>query len=47
MTLDQLPIFVAVAEKQHVTQAARELTLTQSATGRTFLSEARAVLGRR
>jgi DNA-binding transcriptional LysR family regulator len=74
MTLEQLRIFVAVAEKQHVTQAARELNLTQSATsaaiaaleerydiklfdrvgrgivlthtGRTFLSEARAVLAR-
>ena len=32
MTLEQLRIFVAVAEKQHVTQAARELNLTQSAT---------------
>src|ERR1700759_2079679 len=32
MTLEQLPIFVAVAEKQHVTQAALELNLTQSAT---------------
>jgi DNA-binding transcriptional LysR family regulator len=74
MTLEQLRIFVAVAEKQHVTQAARELNLTQSATsaavaaleeryaiklfdrigrgivlthtGRTFLTEARAVLAR-
>jgi DNA-binding transcriptional LysR family regulator len=74
MTLEQLRIFVAVADKQHVTQAARELNLTQSATsaaiaalegrygirlfdrvgrgivlthsGRTFLSEARAVLAR-
>jgi DNA-binding transcriptional LysR family regulator len=32
MTLEQLWIFAAVAEKQHVTQAARELNLTQSAT---------------
>jgi DNA-binding transcriptional LysR family regulator len=32
MTLEQLRIFVAVAEKQHVTQAALELNLTQSAT---------------
>jgi DNA-binding transcriptional LysR family regulator len=32
MTLEQLRIFVAVAEKQHVTQAAGELNLTQSAT---------------
>jgi DNA-binding transcriptional LysR family regulator len=32
MTLEQLRIFAAVADKQHVTQAARELNLTQSAT---------------
>lgn len=32
MTLDQLRIFVAVAEREHVTQAARDLNLTQSAT---------------
>src|SRR5258708_8934490 len=32
MTLEQLRIFIAVAEKQQVTQAARELNLTQSAT---------------
>jgi DNA-binding transcriptional LysR family regulator len=32
MTLEQLRIFIAVAEKQHVTQAAAELNLTQSAT---------------
>lgn len=32
MTLEQLRIFVAVAERQHVTQAASELNLTQSAT---------------
>ncbi len=31
MTLEQLRIFVAVAGRQHVTQAARELHLTQSA----------------
>ena len=31
MTLEQLRIFVAVAERLHVTQAARELNLTQSA----------------
>jgi DNA-binding transcriptional LysR family regulator len=31
MTLDQLRIFVAVAERQHITQAARELNLAQSA----------------
>ena len=32
MTLDQLRIFVAVAELEHVTQGARHLNLTQSAT---------------
>lgn len=32
MTLEQLRIFVAVAERQHVTQAAAALNLTQSAT---------------
>lgn len=32
MTLDQLRIFVAVAERQHMTQAAAVLNLTQSAT---------------
>jgi DNA-binding transcriptional LysR family regulator len=32
MTLEQLRIFVAVAEHEHVTQAARHLNLTQSAT---------------
>ena len=31
MTLDQLKVFVAVAERQHVTQAARGLNLAQSA----------------
>ena len=31
MTLEQLRIFVAVAERQHITQAARALNLTQSA----------------
>ncbi|SMO41652.1 LysR substrate-binding domain-containing protein [Paracoccus laeviglucosivorans] len=31
MTLDQLRIFLAVAERQHVTHAARALNLTQSA----------------
>lgn len=31
MTLEQLRIFVAVAERQHMTQAAREINLTQSA----------------
>lgn len=31
MTLEQLRIFVAVAEREHVTQAAREINLTQSA----------------
>jgi DNA-binding transcriptional LysR family regulator len=32
MTLEQLRIFIAVAESQHVTRAASELNLTQSAT---------------
>ena len=32
MTLEQLRVFIAVAEKQHVTQAASQLNLTQSAT---------------
>jgi DNA-binding transcriptional LysR family regulator len=32
MTLEQLRIFVAVATREHVTQAARDLNLTQSAT---------------
>src|ERR1700731_1342094 len=32
MTLEQLRIFIAVAEKQHVTLAASQLNLTQSAT---------------
>lgn len=32
MTLDQLRIFIAVAEREHVTQAAAALNLTQSAT---------------
>ncbi|HBF53144.1 MAG TPA: LysR family transcriptional regulator, partial [Afipia sp.] len=31
MTLEQLRIFVAVAEREHVTQGARDLNLTQSA----------------
>ena len=31
MTLDQLRIFVAVAERQHVTAAAQSLNLAQSA----------------
>ncbi|NVN12214.1 LysR family transcriptional regulator, partial [Nguyenibacter vanlangensis] len=31
MTLEQLRIFVAVAERQHVTAAARALNLAQSA----------------
>lgn len=31
MTLDQLRVFIAVAERQHVTEAARALNLTQSA----------------
>jgi DNA-binding transcriptional LysR family regulator len=32
VTLEQLRIFVAVAEREHVTQASRDLNLTQSAT---------------
>ena len=32
MTLEQLRIFIAVAEQQHVTRAAAQLNLTQSAT---------------
>src|ERR1700726_3081773 len=32
MTLEQLRIFIAVADRQHVTRAAGELNLTQSAT---------------
>src|SRR5580704_9498201 len=32
MTLEQLRIFVAVAEREHVTRGARDLNLTQSAT---------------
>ncbi|MBN9243296.1 MAG: LysR family transcriptional regulator [Mesorhizobium sp.] len=32
MTLEQLRIFVAVAEQEHLTRAARDLSLTQSAT---------------
>jgi DNA-binding transcriptional LysR family regulator len=32
MTLEQLRIFIAVAERQHVTRAASQLNLTQSAT---------------
>jgi DNA-binding transcriptional LysR family regulator len=32
MTLEQLRIFVAVAEREHVTQGARDLKMTQSAT---------------
>lgn len=32
MTLEQLRIFVAVAEREHVTQAARDINLTPSAT---------------
>jgi DNA-binding transcriptional LysR family regulator len=32
MTLEQLRIFIAVAEREHVTQASRDLNLTQSAT---------------
>jgi DNA-binding transcriptional LysR family regulator len=31
VTLEQLRVFVAVAERSHVTRAARELCVTQSA----------------
>ena len=36
MTLDQLRIFVAVAERQHMTEAARALNLAQSAASHTI-----------
>lgn len=36
MTLDQLRIFVAVAEREHVTRASRALNLTQSAVSATI-----------
>jgi len=42
VTLDQLRIFIAVAELEHVTQG--RIVLTQA--GRLFLTEAKAVLGR-
>lgn len=38
MTLEQLRIFVAVAERQHVTQAARALNLAQSAASHAIAS---------
>jgi Bacterial regulatory helix-turn-helix protein, lysR family len=38
MTLEQLRIFVAVAERQHVTEAARALNLAQSAASHTIAS---------
>ena len=38
MTLEQLRIFVAVAERQHVTQAARTLNLAQSAASHAIAS---------
>jgi DNA-binding transcriptional LysR family regulator len=38
MTLEQLRIFVAVAERQHVTQAARTLNLAQSAVSHAIAS---------
>jgi DNA-binding transcriptional LysR family regulator len=38
VTLDQLRIFVAVAERQHVTQAAEALNLAQSAASHAIAS---------
>jgi DNA-binding transcriptional LysR family regulator len=38
MTLEQLRIFVAVAERQHVTEAARALNLAQSAASHAIAS---------
>lgn len=38
MTLDQLRVFVAVAERQHVTQAARALNVAQSAASNAIAS---------
>jgi hypothetical protein len=38
MTLEQLRIFIAVAERQHVTEAAKQLNLTQSATSAAIAS---------
>ena len=38
MTLDQLRIFVAVAERQHVTHAAEALNLAQSAASHAIAS---------
>jgi hypothetical protein len=38
MTLEQLRIFVAVAERQHVTEAARALNLAQSAANHAIAS---------
>ena len=38
MTLEQLRIFVPVAERQHVTQAARALNLAQSAASHAIAS---------
>ena len=38
MTLDQLRVFVAVAERQHVTQAAQALNVAQSAASNAIAS---------
>jgi DNA-binding transcriptional LysR family regulator len=38
MTLEQLRIFVAVAEREHITQGARDINLTQSATSASIIA---------
>ena len=38
MTLDQLRVFIAVAERSHVTRAAQALAMTQSATSAAIAS---------
>ena len=43
MTLEQLRIFVAVAERQHVTHAARALNLAQSAASHAIAALNRAI----
>lgn len=44
MTLDQLRIFVAVAERQHVTRAARALNVAQSAASHAIAARRRATI---